>query len=237
MAGGLNRTILMVEDEEAIAKGMRLGLEREGYDVVHAISAEQALDLVRHQQPDLFLLDIRLPGMDGLALCQTLRRDGARQPIVMLTARDEEIDRVLGLELGADDYLVKPVSLRELAARVKAHLRRAYGDLAGQASPDTLTVGTIRVERAALRVFKDAEEILLTPVEFRLLLCLADHADIALSRSQIISRVWGESFVLEDERTVDVHIRHLREKLEPVPGDPQFIRTVRGYGYRFVMKP
>jgi len=232
------RTILYVEDEPAIARGVTKGLEAEGFRTVWAASAEEALDVIERQSPDLVLLDIRLPGMDGFEFCRTIRRRGVTVPVIMLTARDEEIDRVVGLEIGADDYLVKPFSLRELVARIRAQIRRADGEYSTERAAETRVIrsGRIRIEKDSLRVYAGDSEVHLTPVELRLLLALAANPETVLTRPVLIEKVWGDGYVLEDERTVDVHIRHLREKLEVDPVNPQIITTVRGYGYRFVKK-
>lgn len=238
-------TLLCVEDDAAIARGVQQGLAAEGFNVLVAPSAESACEILNREGIDLILLDVRLPRMDGFAFCRSVRAQGITIPIIMLTARDEEVDRVMGLEIGADDYIVKPFSLRELAARVRAQLRRSYGELAGdnQGSDGKgdgkrmLTAERLRIDRESLRVYSGDEEVLLTPIEFRLLLTLAERPGITLSRDVIIDQVWGPGYVLEDERTVDVHIRHLREKIEPDPANPVFIVTVRGYGYRFMKKP
>ncbi len=231
-------TLLYVEDEPAIAKGVIRGLEAEGYQVFWARSAEDGSALLQREQIQLILLDIRLPGTDGFTFCRNIRADGVTVPIIMLTARDEEVDRILGLELGADDYLVKPFSLRELVSRVRAQIRRAYGELATgvHAVDNSVGAGSLRIDRQSLRVFKNNSELFLTPIELRLLLCLAENAGVTLTRSVMIELVWGGNYVLEDERTVDVHIRHLREKIEDDPSKPELIQTVRGYGYRFVAK-
>jgi len=231
-------TLLYVEDEPAIAKGVVRGLEAEGFGVFWARSAEDGRDVLRDEKIQLILLDIRLPGMDGFTFCRSIRAEGITVPIIMLTARDEEIDRVLGLELGADDYLVKPFSLRELVSRVRAQIRRAYGELstARHAGDSSAVVGSIRVDRQSLRVFKNDSEIFLTPIELKILLCLAENPGVTLTRSVLIEQVWGRNYILEDHRTVDVHIRHLREKIENDASSPEIVQTVRGYGYRIVAK-
>jgi DNA-binding response OmpR family regulator len=232
-------TLLYVEDEPAIAKGVIRGLEAEGYEVVWAESAEDGCRLLQADQIHLILLDVRLPNMDGFSFCRSVRAEGITIPIIMLTARDEEVDRVLGLELGADDYLVKPFSLRELISRVRSQIRRAYGEFAAgdQPSGNSIIAGPIRIDRHSLRVFRDEREVHLTPIELKALLCLVENAGTTLTRPVLIEAVWGEGYFLEEERTVDVHIRHLREKIETDPARPELIQTVRGYGYRYVAKP
>jgi DNA-binding response OmpR family regulator len=231
-------SLLYVEDEPAIAKGVIRGLEAEGYRMFWARSAEDGRAVLHREEIDLILLDVRLPNMDGFTFCRSIRAEGVTAPIIMLTARDEEVDRVLGLELGADDYLVKPFSLRELISRVRAQIRRAYGELAPgvHAAGRTITAGPLRIDRHSLRVFKHDSEVYLTPIELRILLSLAESAGVTLTRSVLIEHAWGRDYFLEDERTVDVHIRHLREKIEDDPSRPELIQTVRGYGYRFVAK-
>ena len=231
--------LLYVEDEPAIAKGVIRGLEAEGYEMVWAQSAEEARTMLQRDQIHLILLDVRLPNMDGFTFCRSVRAEGITIPIIMLTARDEEVDRVLGLELGADDYLIKPFSLRELVSRIRAQIRRAYGEFATDAQPskDSIVAGPIRVDRQSLRVFRDGREIHLTPIELKVLLCLVENAGATLTRPVLIEAAWGQGYFLEEERTVDVHIRHLREKIETDPSLPELIQTVRGYGYRFIAKP
>jgi len=232
------RTVLYVEDEPAIARGVTAGLDAEGFTTIWAESAEHAAQLLEQHTIDLLLLDVRLPGMDGFAFCRKVREEGLTFPIIMLTARDEEVDRVVGLEIGADDYLVKPFSLRELVARIRAQLRRADGEYTVQPpNGSVLADSRLRIDRDALRVYVNEVEVPLTPLEFRLLATLASNPNAVFTRSVLIDQVWGDGYVLEDDRTVDVHIRHLREKLETDPSRPEIIQTVRGYGYRFVKKP
>jgi DNA-binding response OmpR family regulator len=227
-------TILLVEDDDAVAKGLIYALREEGYGPLRAKDGPSGWQTAISEGPDLILLDVRLPGMTGFDVLRKLRDAGHAEPIIMLTARDEETDRVLGLELGADDYVVKPFSLRELLSRIRAQLRRAYGSLAVQA--ETVTVDELEIDRSRHRVRRGGESVDLTPIEFRLLAHMVTNADIPISRRQLIDAVWGPNTYLEDERTVDVHIRHLREKIEEDPGHPRFVTTVRGVGYRFVKK-
>lgn len=225
--------ILMVEDEPAVARGLKYGLEREGLQVEWAETGQQALCLAETKDPHLVLLDIRLPDISGFDVCRQLRAAGFRQPILMLTARDEELDKVLGLELGADDYMVKPFSLRELLARVRALLRRAYGDLAAPASGGRVIFGSVEVDLERLQVTRQGRLVDLTPTEFRLLRHLVTNPDRPLTREGLIETVWGYTGDVENDRTVDVHIRHLREKLEDDPANPRWLVTVRGIGYKF----
>ena len=187
----------------------------------------------RDQNPHLILLDVRLPDLSGFDVCRQIRQMGLRQPILMLTARRDEIDKVLGLEMGADDYVTKPFSLRELLSRIRAQLRRAYGDLSSPGA-DLLYVRDLTIDRGRGIVKRGARAINLTPTEFRLLVYLARHPGQALSRAQIVDAVWGYDADIESERTVNVHIRHLREKLELDPSHPSLILTVPGIGYRLV---
>jgi len=225
--------ILIVEDERAVARGLEYGLTSEGFDVLLARTGQQALDLARRQDPHLILLDIRLPDISGFDVCRQLRAEKKRQPILMLTARDEEVDRVLGLELGADDYVVKPYSLRELVSRIRALLRRAYGELAAASTSDRLAFGDLQVDLERLQVTRRGRPVDLTPTEFRLLRYLLSHPDRPFSRSALIEAVWGYDSEIGNERTVDVHVRHLREKMEDDPADPRWFVTVRGVGYKF----
>jgi DNA-binding response OmpR family regulator len=225
--------ILIVEDERAVARGLEYGLEKEGFAVLLAETGQKALDQARSKDPHLILLDIRLPDISGFDVCRQLRAEGARMPILMLTARDEAIDKVLGLELGADDYVVKPYDLRELIARIRALLRRAYGELAESSRGERINFGDIEIDLDQLRVTRAGQPVFLTPTEFRLLRYLAENPQRPISRATLIEAVWGYASDIGSDRTVDVHIRHLREKLEDDPAIPKWIITVRGVGYRF----
>jgi DNA-binding response OmpR family regulator len=225
--------ILIVEDERAVARGLEYGFEREGYAVLLAETGRRALELARKDDPHLILLDIRLPDISGFDVCRQLRAEGRRMPILMLTARDEEVDKVLGLELGADDYVVKPYSLRELFSRVRALLRRAYGDLALGPAAGQVVFGEIELDRERLQVKRAGRKVDVTPTEFRLLSYLVEHAGRPISREALIDAVWGYDSSIGSGRTVDVHIRHLRKKLEDDPAAPRWLVTVRGIGYKF----
>ena len=225
--------ILIVEDERAVARGLEYGLTSEGFTVLWADTGQQGLALARSQNPHLILLDIRLPDVSGFDVCRQLRAEGKRMPILMLTARDEEVDKVLGLELGADDYVVKPYSLRELISRIRALLRRAYGDLAAVSEGERLTFGQVEVDLERLQVYRQGRLVNLTPTEFRLLRYLVTHPDRPFSRGALIETVWGYDSEVGNERTVDAHMRHLREKLEDDPSNPRWLVTVRGMGYKF----
>ena len=229
--------ILIVEDEYAVARGLEYGLSNEGYVTITAETGQQALELTHSEEPHLILLDIRLPDISGFDVLRQLRARGVRQPILILTARDEEVDKVLGLELGADDYVVKPFQLRELIARVRALLRRAYGELSDTASHDKIRFGVIELDIGLLQVKRGGEIIYLTSTEFRLLNHLVSHPNRPFSRAELIEAVWGYDSSIGSDRTVDVHIRHLREKLEDDPTNPTWIVTVRGIGYRFQKTP
>ncbi len=225
--------ILIVEDERAVARGLEYALSKEGFSVLWAMDGRRALELAHKEDPRLILLDIRLPDISGFDVCRQLRMDGMRQPILMLTARDDELDKVLGLELGADDYIVKPYNLRELIARIRAQLRRAYGELAEPAAGEVLKFSEIEIDLTQFQVTKRGEMINLTPIEFRLLRFLASHPNRPFERSALIEAIWGYEDDINNDRTVDVHIRHLREKLEDDPAQPGWVVTVRGLGYKF----
>lgn len=228
-----NERILIVEDERAVARGLEYGLKSEGFVVLWTDTGKKGLQLAETESPHLILLDIRLPDMSGFDVCRHLRSQGHRQPILMLTARDEELDKILGLEMGADDYIVKPYSLRELISRIRAQLRRAYGDLAMNAGTQRYRFGQVEIDLNRLQVSKQNKPIDLTATELRLLRYLVSHPDRPCSRDEIIEAVWGYSSDIGNDRTIDVHIRHLREKLEEDPATPRWLITVRGLGYKF----
>jgi len=229
--------VLVVEDEPVLLETLEYNLARQGYEVCTAADGPTALEVAREEQPDLIVLDIMLPGMDGFEVCRTLRPEMS-VPILMLTARDEEIDKVVGLEVGADDYMTKPFSMRELMARVKALLRRVRLDReeltaesAGVGS-ERLAFGDLTIDLARCEVLREGEPLHLKPKEHDLLVFLARNRGIVLSRDLILERVWGWDYG-GGSRTVDVHVRWLREKIEPDPASPSRIVTVRGVGYRF----
>ena len=222
--------ILLVDDEVLITDSLTYSLEREGFSVRSAVDGSQALKTIDEFQPDLIVLDLILPDMSGFDVCRRLRTNYTT-PVIMLTARGEEIDRILGLEVGADDYLAKPFSFRELLARIRAVLRRVELDrLTSQAQP--IDMRNIRLDPIAWRVFKGEQEVQLSAREFDLLGVLMRNAGRALSREELLALVWGEEWI-GDPRTLDVHVRWLRLKIEDDPASPQYIQTVRGYGYRF----
>ncbi len=224
--------ILIVDDEPNLRHVVGYNLRRERFEVTEAADGEAALDLARTQNLSLVILDLMLPGMDGLEVCRRLR-ERSNIPILMLTARDSEVDRVVGLELGADDYLAKPFSMRELVARVKAILRRAEPTrAAASAGPDTLEANGLSIQLRQRRVLVEGGEVVLKPREFDLLAFLARSPGQVFTRSQLLSRVWGYDFA-GDTRTVDVHIRSLRTKLGDRVDEPRWIETVWGVGYRF----
>jgi DNA-binding response OmpR family regulator len=226
-------SIMIVEDEPAVARGVQVALEREGYGVSVIPTGEEAVSRFSDLAPDLVLLDVRLPGIDGFEVCRQLRRQ-TRVPILFLTARTDEVDKVVGLEIGADDYLVKPFSLRELTSRVKALLRRAYGELADTQAADTLRRGDLLIDLDRRRVTRGGERISLTATEFDLLRHLAARPGRVFTRSQLLELVRDyDAAVEQDERTINVHISHIRDKIEPDPAEPRYIKTVRGVGYAF----
>ncbi len=241
------RKILVVDDEDVLVETLAYNLEQAGYRVVTATDGGSALDAARTELPDLIILDIMLPGMDGLEVCRQLRRENstATTPIVMLTAKGDEIDKVVGLEIGADDYMTKPFGRRELLARIRALLRRA--DYPGQGSEDhhnqdtsseqrpagrELVAGPLRIDLAGRRVNCRGQDMELQPKQFELLTYLVRNRGTVLTRDQLLHNVWGYDYA-GDTRTVDVHVRWLREKLEEDPANPKLIQTVRGVGYVF----
>jgi DNA-binding response OmpR family regulator len=221
---------MLVDDEESIQKLLTYPLEREGYRVVQARDGEEALRRFAEQQVDLVVLDVMLPRVDGLEVCRRLRT-GSAVPIIMLTARDDEVDKVLGLELGADDYITKPFSIREFRSRIRAVLRRA-GLREEQPNDGVIEEGALLIDPAKRAVSVDDRRVQLTYVEFEVLHTLARHPGRVYSRQALLEAVWGDS-AYREPRTIDVHIRHLREKIEPDPREPAYIFTVRGAGYRF----
>jgi DNA-binding response OmpR family regulator len=227
------KAILLIEDDLAIARSLRDGLERDGYTVTWKNKGSEGLSYAREHHPHLIILDVRLPDATGFDVCRQMRQLGLRQPILMLTARRDELDKVLGLEMGADDYMTKPYSLRELLSRVRALLRRAYGELSAPGS-DRLYVGDLVIDQGRNQVWRGNRPINLTPTEFKLLLFLARHPGQALSRAQIVEAVWGYAAEVESERAVNVHVRRLREKVELDSSRPGLILTVPGVGYRLV---
>jgi DNA-binding response OmpR family regulator len=223
--------ILLVDDEQSVQKLLAYPLRKEGYEVVPALDGRQALDRFQGGAFDLVVLDVMLPHMDGFEVCRQLRAT-SRVPIIMLTAKGEEIDKVLGLELGADDYITKPFSLREFRSRVRAVLRRAELGRDGMREREPLERGELKIDFDKRSVSVRAESVRLTYVEFEILAALAGHPGRVFGRAQLLERIWGDA-AYRDPRTIDVHIRHLREKLEADPKHPKYLLTVRGVGYRF----
>ena len=225
--------ILVIEDEENILEALKYNLEREGYGVLLASDGERGLGMAREHRPDLVILDIMLPQLNGLEVCRILRRE-SDTPIIMLTAKGEEVDRVVGLELGADDYITKPFSMRELLARLRTVLRRTRNSSREESSHagELLASGDLEVDLAGHTVRLAGEELEMKPREFDLLALLVANRGRAFTRDQILERLWGQDYI-GDTRTVDVHIRWIRQKLETVPGSPNRIVTIRGVGYRF----
>jgi len=228
-----DNVVLIVEDEENLVEAIRYNLEREGYQVLVAMDGETGLELARSAAPSLVLLDVMLPRMDGLEVCRLLRKE-SDVPVLMLTAKGEEVDRVVGLEIGADDYVTKPFSMRELMARVRAMLRRPrmQRDAAGTPARQVLRSGNLEIDLASHSARLDGKPLDLKPREYDLLAMLLENRGRAFTRDQILHRLWDQDFI-GDVRTVDVHVRWLREKIEPDPSDPKRIITIRGVGYRF----
>jgi DNA-binding response OmpR family regulator len=233
----MSEKVLVVEDEPTLVDTLEYNLSRQDYEVLTAMDGHTALELAREERPDLVVLDLMLPGIDGVEVCRILRQEMS-VPILMLTARDEEIDKVVGLEVGADDYMTKPFSMRELMARVKALLRRerlfreelsAEGE---EPRDEPLIFGDLTIDRVRREVQRNGESLHLKPREYELLVFLARHRGMVLSRDLILERVWGWDYD-GGSRTVDVHVHWLREKIEPDPKKPTRIVTVRGVGYRF----
>jgi len=222
--------VLVVEDNADLAFGLRNNLEIEGYDVEVAADGPRGLDRARESSPDLVILDLMLPGLDGYRVLRTLRSEGFQQPVLILTARGEEADKVMGFRLGADDYVTKPFGVLELLARVQALLRRASRqDTNGHAARDRF--GEVEVDRASHAVFREGQSVNLAPLEYQLLIALYDRRGAVVSRHDLMREVWGHSTTVVS-RTVDTHILELRRKLEPDPANPRHILTVRKAGYR-----
>lgn len=229
---GMSPTLLIVEDDETIRETIREALFDEGFDVTACADGQSALHLIeqRRQEPfSLIVLDLMLPGVSGLDLCRKMRSSGNHTPILVVSARDHETDRVLGLEVGADDYLVKPFGMRELVARARALLRRSTTQ---STSSQVLSHGPLRLYPEECRVTRDGIEISLSPKEYRLLELFMQNPKRVWSRDKLLENIWGHDY-FGDTKTVDVHIRWLREKLEDNPSDPIYLQTVRGFGYRF----
>jgi DNA-binding response OmpR family regulator len=223
--------ILLVDDEQSVQKLLSYPLRKEGYEVVPALDGQEALERCRGQSFDLIVLDVMLPKLDGFDVCRQIRAQSS-VPIIMLTAKAEEFDKVLGLELGADDYITKPFSMREFRSRVKAVLRRSDLLREEQRDEEPIEAGDLRIDFAKRTVDIRGESVRLTYVEFEILSILARNPGRVFSRTMLLDRLWGDS-AFRDPRTIDVHIRHLREKVERDPKEPEFLFTVRGVGYHF----
>lgn len=225
----MNEKILVVDDEESILELVAFNLTQAGFRPITTKDGLEGLEMARRDKPDLIVLDVMLPGLDGLEICRVLRKE-TDIPILMLTARKTESDKVIGLDLGADDYLTKPFSPRELVARIKAVMRRSGSE--ALSSPNILERGELVINPAKHEVFVRGEKIVLTFKEFELLKLLASHPGRVFTREYLLERLWDDG-IFSDTRTIDVHIRHLREKVEANPGVPEYIQTVRGLGYKF----
>ena len=227
----MNEKILIIEDEEDLVKGLKLNLADEGYEVDYALNGKEGLEKALNEKPDLILLDIMLPGMNGLEICKALRQLKLDIPILMLTAKGEEIDKVIGLEIGADDYISKPFSIRELLARVKAHLRREKRG--GEAVPSIVQLKSLKIDFGHYKIIRKENEIDLTSLEVDVLRYLIGQDGKVVSRDDLLDKIWGyEKF--PTTRTIDNHILKLRKKIELDPNHPRHILTVYGGGYRFV---
>ena len=232
----MGKSILIVEDEQNIVDILSFNLSREGYDTLEAYDGPTGLQLALEQDPDLILLDLMLPGMDGFEVCRQVRESGSQTPIIMLTAREEETDKVLGLELGADDYITKPFSMRELLARVKANIRRMSMVPAGKgaaASANRMELGRVTVDTDQMAVLKDGQPLQLSQREYDLIRFLAAQPGKVFSREALMEHVWDYEGYVGDVRAVDVAVRRLREKIEDDPASPKFVVTKRGMGHCF----
>ena len=227
------KTVLVVEDEKSIVDILRFNLEKEGYAVVTAYDGDTGLDQALNGSPDLILLDVMLPRMNGFDVCRTLRDKGNNVPVIILTAREEEADKVMGLEIGADDYITKPFSMRELMARVKANIRRTAMLHSGSADAAMAAGGGLTINPENYQVCKNDKPIDLSQREYELLTFLASHPGKVYSRTDLMEQVWNYGYVGDDVRTVDVTVRRLREKIEDDPASPTLILTRRGVGYYF----
>jgi len=226
--------ILVIDDELHILELVKYNLEKEGYRTVVCEDGEEGLEIIKKEHPDLIILDLMLPGMDGLEVCKRIRRETSTSalPVLMLTAKGEEIDKVLGLETGADDYLTKPFGIRELIARVRALLRRSTRT---PDEPELVSAGSLTIDTGAFRVYKNGKEVGLTSKEYELLKVMMLNRGKILTRDYLLNKVWGYDYY-GDTRTVDVHVRHLRKKVEDNDKSPKYIQTARGIGYSFNYK-
>ena len=230
----MERKVLIVDDERSIVDILKYNIEKDGTKAICAYDGKEGLRLARTEDPDVILLDVMLPEMDGFEVCRTLRAEGNNVPIIMITAREEETDKVFGLELGADDYITKPFSMRELIARVRTNMRRAASMLPQQPGEpeDVLRVRDLVIDRARRSVSRGGKELELTQREYELIKYLAENPGKVVSREELMAAVWQyDSF--GDLRAVDVAVRRLREKIEDNPSEPQYVMTKRGAGYYF----
>ena len=228
----MSKRVLIVDDEKAIVDILEFNLQRDGYEALKAYDGPEGLRMAREENPDLVLLDVMLPGMDGFTVCRTLRAEGNDVPIVMITAREEETDKVFGLEIGADDYVTKPFSMRELLARVKANMRRTASPAQETESGDVIRMRDLVIDMDRHTVSKNGKDLDLTQREYELVRFLAQNPGKVVSRQELMSQVWQYEY-FGDLRAVDVAVRRLREKLEDNPAEPDYVRTRRGVGYYF----
>ena len=228
----LDRTILLVEDDSPTRELLRMAFAGSRLNLIEADSGESGLELLRHLHPDLLILDVKLPGVSGTEVCRQIRAEGQKLPVIMLTANTDTIDMVVGLELGADDYVTKPFEVRELIARIGAQLRRSQPDSAGAAAQGRFEFPGLVVDMDSRQIWLDTKEIDLTPTEFNLLSLLASHAGRVISRAELLRHAWGYEIEIET-RTIDAHIPRLRKKIEPRADSRRYIQGVRGLGYRF----
>lgn len=227
----VSKTVLIVDDDEALVASLGAGLSDEGYAVVSALDGEQGLVRFREETPDLVILDLMLPGIDGIAVCRMIRRSSP-VPVIMLTAKNDEVDKIVGLEVGADDYITKPFSLREILARVKSALRRPEMDgYEATDEADTSTHGSLTIDFSRREVRVEGRLVTMPLKEYELLAVMARRPGRVFERDDLLRRIWGDDFY-GDEKTLDVHVRRLRAKIEPDPADPVYILTIRGVGYR-----
>jgi two-component system alkaline phosphatase synthesis response regulator PhoP len=227
----MQKKILIVEDEPGIQLSLKDELESEGYTVIQAEDGEEGLDLARNQAPDLIVLDVMMPVMNGYEVCKQLRREGNHTPILMLTVKDKEIDKVLGLELGADDYVTKPFSLREVVARVKAILRRSEDP---HQELSTFLIGDVHLDFRKYEAHRGGKSIELTPLEFHMLKVLIQKKEQVITRNDFLDKVWGEDNMVVSSRTIDSHIANIRKKIEDDPSNPRHILSIRSVGYKLI---
>jgi len=224
--------ILVAEDDASIRLGLVDSLESEGYRVAEAVNGEEALALYRRERPSLIILDIMMPRLSGYDVCREIRRRDPSVPVLMLSAKSEEIDKVVGLELGADDYVTKPFGVRELLARVAAALRRGRQAILPAEHPEPFTFGAVEVDTGRRRLVRDGQPVPLTQLEYKLLMTFHENPDRALGRDFLLNAAWGMDY-LGTTRTLDQHVSQLRRKIEPAPGKPRYLLTVHGYGYQY----